>query len=82
MSTILAYVAIYFVCWFVCLFIVLPWGARSQSDDGQVVAGSEPGAPAIFRFGKRLLATSILAAVMLALLGWGVSNPDIQRYWR
>jgi predicted secreted protein len=81
MSTILAYVAIYFVVWFICLFAVLPWGAHNQSDEGVHVHGTERGAPVVFRMWKKLLANSLLAAVVVALLGWGVSNPAIQRYW-
>ena len=79
--TVLAFVAIYLVTWAICLFAVLPWGARSQSDAGEVVAGSEPGAPAVFSIWKKLLATTILAAIVVALIAWGVSSPVLQRYW-
>lgn len=81
MVTVLAYVAIYFVVWAVCLFIVLPVGSHSQSDAGEIVHGTEPGAPAVFHIWKKLLANTVLAAVVVALLGWGVSNPILQRYW-
>jgi predicted secreted protein len=80
-TTILAGIAFYVVTWAICLFVVLPWGAHSQSDAGEVVFGTDPGAPASFRIWKKLLATSILAAVVVALLMWGVSNPALQRYW-
>ena len=76
------YIAIYIVTWAICLFMVLPWGVHNQSDTGDVVAGSEPGAPVVFRIWKKLLATTILAAVVVALIYWGVSNPLLQRYWR
>jgi predicted secreted protein len=79
---VLAYLAIYLVTWAVCLFVVLPWGVHSQSDAGEVVSGSEPGAPAVFSIWKKLLVTTILAAFVVALVGWGVSNPVLQRYWR
>jgi predicted secreted protein len=76
------YIAIYIVTWMVCLFVVLPWGVRNQSDTGDIVAGSEPGAPATFRIWKKLAATTILAALVVALIYWGVTNPVLQRYWR
>ena len=38
--------AIYFITWWIVLFAVLPWGVRSQSEAGDVVPGSDPGAPA------------------------------------
>jgi predicted secreted protein len=80
MNTI-GYAAIYLVTWMVCLFVVLPWGVRNQSDTGEVVSGSEPGAPAVFRIWKKLLATTILATIVVALIYWGVSNPVLRRYW-
>jgi predicted secreted protein len=77
----LGYIAIYIVTWSVCLFAVLPWGVHNQSDDGQVVAGSEPGAPVVFRIWKKLLINTVLATVVVGLIYWGASNPVLQRYW-
>ncbi len=77
----LSYAALYFVLWWLCLFIVLPFGAHNQADTGEVIKGTEPGAPVLFRLWPKLLATSILAAVLLALVMWGLSNPYVQRYW-
>ena len=79
---ILSYVAIYFITWAICLFAVLPWGVHNQVDDGNIVAGSEPGAPANFRIGKKLLATSVLAIVVVLLILWGASNPTLRQYWK
>jgi predicted secreted protein len=63
--------AIYFVIWWVVLFVVLPWGARSQSDAGEVEPGTEPGAPALHRGGRTLLWTTIAATLLFAIL-WAV----------
>ena len=35
----------YLLIWWMTLFIVLPLGVRGQAEAGQVVEGSEPGAP-------------------------------------
>ncbi|HTJ59340.1 MAG TPA: DUF1467 family protein [Devosiaceae bacterium] len=78
----IGYIAIYVVTWSVCLFVVLPWGAHTQSDEGRVVAGSEPGAPVAFRIWKKLLINTILSVFVVALIYWGVSNPVLQRYWQ
>lgn len=75
------YIGIYIVVWAICLFMVLPFGAHSQIDHGTVVAGSEPGAPAVFRIWKKLLANTVLSVVVVALIYWGASNPVLQRYW-
>jgi len=37
--------AIYLVTWWTVLFAILPIGVRGQYEDGDVVEGSEPGAP-------------------------------------
>ncbi|MGV3489873.1 MAG: DUF1467 family protein [Devosia sp.] len=77
------YLAIYFIVWWLCLFLVLPFKVRNQIDAGEWEKGTEQGAPAgIFRFWPKLLATTILAAVVTALLLWGLSNPLLQEYWR
>lgn len=74
--------AIYFIVWSVCLFAVLPWGARSQRDAGEVIPGSEAGAPALLRLWPKFLITTLLAAVVTALILWGLSNPILQEYFR
>jgi predicted secreted protein len=60
-------IAIYFVLWWVMLFAVLPWGIRSQSEAGDVVKGSDPGAPAIPRLGLKLLWTTVASGVVFAV---------------
>ncbi len=64
-------VAIYFLIWWVVLFAVLPWGVRSQRDSGDVVAGTEPGAPAIHRVWRSLMWTTIIATLVFAGL-WAI----------
>jgi predicted secreted protein len=75
-----SWIAIYFVIWWICLFMVLPIGAHSQHDAGQVVQGTEPGAPALFRIWPKLVITTVLALAVLGLVYWGLQNPWLQRY--
>jgi predicted secreted protein len=56
--------AIYFILWWLCLFVVLPWGVRSQHESADVVPGSDPGAPAIPLIGRKLIATTLIAAAL------------------
>ena len=74
--------AVYFVVWWLTLFMVLPFGARSQVDAGEIIRGSEPGAPAVLRLWPKLLITTLVAAVLTALLLWGLTNPVLREYWR
>ena len=56
--------AIYFVIWWLVLFTVLPFGVRTQEEEGEVEPGSAPSAPARPRIAIRLLATSLIAALV------------------
>jgi len=60
--------AIYFVLWWVVLFAVLPWGARSQQDSGEITPGTDPGAPAVHRVWRALLWTTVITSVVFAIL--------------
>jgi predicted secreted protein len=75
-------IAVYFIVWWLCLFLVLPFRVKNQVDEGTWVQGSERGAPALFRLWPKLLATTLLAGVITALLLWGLSNPLLREYWR
>lgn len=56
--------AIYFVIWWVTLFIVLPHGNRSQAEDGNVVPGTDPGAPTQSRIWQKLLWNTVIAGIV------------------
>ena len=60
-------IAIYFIIWWVVLFAVLPWGVRSQHEGGEIAPGSDPGAPAIPGLKRKLVWTTIIAALVFAL---------------
>jgi len=57
-------VAIYFLIWWVVLFAVLPWGVRSQHEAGDIAEGTEPGAPAVPRLGRKLLWTTLVSTAV------------------
>ncbi len=59
-------IATFFLIWWVVLFAVLPWGVRSQHEGGEVVPGTDPGAPTIPRLGRKLIWTTIVSAVIFA----------------
>ncbi len=60
-------VAIYFIIWWVVLFAVLPWGVRSQVEAGDVVPGSDPGAPALPKLWSKVLWTTLVSAVVFVI---------------
>jgi predicted secreted protein len=57
--------ALYFVIWWILLFVVLPFGVRSQVESGDVVQGSEPGAPALPALREKAIWTTFVASVVL-----------------
>jgi len=66
--------AIYFIIWWVVLFAVLPWGIRSQAESGDVVPGSDPGAPALPQLRAKLLWTTLVATVVFALAAFAYAK--------
>jgi predicted secreted protein len=58
--------AIYFVIWWVVLFLTLPFGVRSQHEEGEAAPGTDPGAPVMPRMARKLLWTTIISALVFA----------------
>lgn len=61
------WLAIYFVLWWVMLFVTLPFGVRSQHEDGVGAPGTDPGAPILARMGRKLLWTTLISAVVFGI---------------
>jgi predicted secreted protein len=59
-------IAIFFLIWWVVLFAVLPWGIRSQQEEGAVAPGTDPGAPALPRLRRVLVWTTLVSVVVFA----------------
>ena len=74
-------VAIYFVLWWIVLFVTLPFGVRSQHEDGDGVPGTDPGAPIKSQMGRKLIWTTIISAVIfaLAMLAYNAGYLNIER---
>jgi predicted secreted protein len=59
--------AIYFTSWWVCLFAVLPFGVRNHGEEAQKLPeGADPGSPVAPQLLKKVIATSLLAALVYA----------------
>jgi predicted secreted protein len=76
--------AIYFVLWWVVLFLTLPFGVRSQHEDGGGAPGTDPGAPIASQMGRKLIWTTALSAVIFAagLLAYNAGLLSIERLSR
>ena len=62
--------AVYFVIWWLVLFLTLPFGVRSQHEDGDGAPGTDPGAPILARMGRKLLMTTLISGVIFAIAMW------------
>ena len=60
-------IAIYFVVWWTLLFAVLPWGMRSQEEEGEVTVGTPASAPANPRLVRKAIWTTIVSAIVVAI---------------
>ncbi|ACB95410.1 DUF1467 family protein [Beijerinckia indica] len=60
--------AIFFTIWFIALFAVLPFGVRSQHETGDVVPGTDPGAPVALHFWSKIFWTTVLACVVFGIV--------------
>ena len=59
--------AIYFIVWWIVLFAVLPWGVRSQADDGDVSPGTDPGAPVLHGLKAKVVWTTVVATAVFGI---------------
>jgi len=74
-------IAIYFVIWWIALFLTLPFGVRSQHEDGVGAPGTDPGAPIKTLMGRKLIWTTIISALIfgLAMVAYNAGYLSIER---
>jgi predicted secreted protein len=59
--------AIYFVVWWITLFLMLPFGVRSQHEEGERVPGTDPGAPVMALMRRKLIWTTFVSLIIYGL---------------
>ncbi len=76
--------AIYFILWWVVLFAMLPFGLKTQDEEGDVTLGTTASAPhgshmlgAVIR--TTIVSGVIFAAFYIAVVYYGFSFSDIPR---
>jgi predicted secreted protein len=67
MDTVLM-LAIYTFIWWITLFAVLPFGVRTQQEEGSVVPGTPESAPVKPRILRIFLINTVVATVVFALV--------------
>jgi predicted secreted protein len=73
-------IAIYFIIWWLVIFMILPFGIRTQAEEGNVTLGTTASAPVKPMLIRKALITSVVSGIILfafwysyAVLGW---TPD------
>ncbi len=69
-------IVVFVISFWLAFFIALPIGVRSQAEEGEVVPGSEPGAPAIGNVLKKAIWSAVAAGVMTAIFAVVVTLVD------
>ena len=59
---------VYLLIWWVTLFAVLPFGVVGKNEKGEIVNGSEPGAPADSNIKKKAVITTVIATLIWLLV--------------
>ena len=60
--------AVFFIVWWLVFFTVLPFGAHSQADAEEITLGTEHGAPARLKLGRKAAITTVIAALVTGVL--------------
>jgi predicted secreted protein len=63
----LTLIAIYFILWWLVWFAVLPWGVTSQHEAESFDRRTEPGAPQQPMLLMKIVATTLISGVLLAI---------------
>jgi predicted secreted protein len=69
--------AVFFIVWWLVLFATLPFGLRTQDEDGDVTLGTTASAPRGPHVARAMLRTTVVTVVIFAIylvatryLGW------------
>ncbi len=71
-------IVVFIIIWWLVFFMSLPLGVRSQREEGIALEdGNDPGAPARPHLGLKVLASSIIAAVLWGCVYWVIRSDII-----
>jgi predicted secreted protein len=64
----ISFTALFFVLWWLVLFAILPFGVKTQEDDGDITLGTVPSAPRGPHMLRAVLWTTLVTATIMAVL--------------
>ena len=76
-------IVVFLIVWWLVFFMVLPIGVTSQDESGDVVAGTEPGAPTVPNLKKKAwwatVGTSVVWLIYFVITETGAIEPFLPR---
>ena len=67
-------IVLYMVIWTLTFFVALPIRLRTQGDEGDVVPGTHSSAPQVHHLKRKALITTLVAAVLWAVIAAVIVN--------
>lgn len=67
-------IVLYAVLWFLTFLCVIPFRLQTQGDLGEVVPGTQAGAPEVHNLKIKAWITSAIAAVLWVILYWVITQ--------
>ena len=61
-------VVVFIILWWLVLFIILPRNINSQNETGNIIEGTDPGAPTNPNIVKKLVITTFITSVLFAII--------------
>ncbi|HAQ33787.1 MAG: hypothetical protein CMF74_16535 [Maricaulis sp.] len=59
---------VFLITWWIVVFMILPIGIRSQQETGEMVQGTDPGAPSVANLKRKAWQTTVAASVIWLVL--------------
>jgi predicted secreted protein len=61
-------VVVFIILWWLVLFIILPRNINSQQEKGNIIQGTDPGAPINPNIVKKLIITTFITSLLFAII--------------
>ncbi len=62
--------ALYFMMWWILFLVILPFGVRSQAEEGEVVRGTTESAPQNPQMLKKVIINTIVTTIVFIAFYW------------
>ena len=61
-------IVVFLIVWWLILFMILPLGSTGQAESGEMVQGTESGAPVVANLKRKVWTTTVVASIVWLVL--------------